>query len=672
MWFLEELDPGTPTFHLPFGLRFRGPLHTEALRAALAEVVARHESLRTGFHLQGNDLLQRIHHEVVIPWSEFDLSEIPTPERDTRLASLTADLTRPPFDLRTAPLLRAALIRLANHDHAVWVTTHHLVTDGWSVQIMLREWAEAYAAQVGNRAWSPPELAIQYADFATWQRDCLATGSQAPALAAWIQRLQGAPPHLDLPTDFPHPDPSAARSGRVTRTLPPSLTSQLKDLAAREHATPFMVHLAALSLLLKRWVGESEVVVGTPISLRDREELEGVVGLFLNTLPLRCAGPVEGSFLDLLRQARDVALDAFAGRDVPFEKLVEALHPERSTRYTPVFQALLNLVPPTPVVPLAWTGLQVTDLEPVDVPSKYDFTLYVHERGPDTELELVYRADLFAAARMTEFLAQLVGILTYAAASPSAPLRDLSLVTPDAARFLPDPQQQLVRSALASLTEPFERVAARSPACPAIVQGSQTWSYGDVERHSAATAHALRAAQVKPGSLVALHATRTAPLIPALIGVLRAGAALLLLDDAYPPEILAHRLRLARPAAWIQITPAAPPRVLLEEMHRLGTLQIGLAAQHPEDPTSAPEALAFDGPPLPERPAYVLFTSGSTGEPKAVVTPVHAVAHFLEWYLRTFQPEPGLRFSQFSGLGHDPFFREVLGALSSGGTLCLP
>jgi len=469
LWVLDRLEPGNPAYNVVAGLRLRGDLHVEVLNRALQSVVDRHEILRTAFETTAAGACQRVAPRLAVALPLADLRALPPASRETEVAAAIRAVSNTSFDLARGPLLRLLLLRTTGGEHVLLLAAHHIATDGWSMGILIREATAAYAAAAAAAAAGaaeaapgsvsaaagtaaaaatasppapPPELPVQYGDFALWQRQWLQGETLARQVAYWRERLAGAPPALELPTDWARPAVRSFRGGRRLAVVGAPLAQSLHALGRQRGATLFMVLLAAWKVLLQRLSGQDDVVVGAPVAGRRRREVEGLIGIFLNTLVLRTGLAGDPGFGELLGRVRRTALEAYANQDLPFEKLLDELRPERDLSRTPLFQVFFNMLN-FPAADLAVPGLEIAILDVPNLTAKFDLTLYVAERGAEVELELVYNADLFAADRMAELLRQYAEILAQATGHPDRGIGALRLVTEAAAAVLPAPRRAL-------------------------------------------------------------------------------------------------------------------------------------------------------------------------------------------------------------------------------------
>ncbi|HZM70372.1 MAG TPA: condensation domain-containing protein, partial [Candidatus Cryosericum sp.] len=462
LWFLTQLNPDDPAYNESGLLRLKGLLDVRALERTLDEIVRRHAILRTTFPVVDGRPVQVVAAASPLSLDLVDLGGHAAESQGDLVLRLAQEEARRPFDLAQGPLFRARLVRLDDEDHALLLVMHHIICDGWSTRVLSREMAVLYDAFVAGRPSPLPDLPIQYADFAVWQQEWLRGGNLARQLEYWRSQLADLPT-LELPTDRPRPFDSSFRGAEGQRALGPEVSDALRRLSTSEGVTLFMTLLSAFSLLLSRYSGQEDVVVGTPIAGRNRAEFEGLIGFFLNTLVLRNDLSGDPTFRKLLKQTRTMALDAYGHQDVPFERLVEELRPERDLRRTPLFQVMFNLLG-TEEGRFELRGLtvDVTRYAPPDA-SKFDLTLYAEERGEGIGLRLVYNADLFERGRMEGLLDQLEHLLGQVVGDPDRAVSSYSLVTSQAGLVLPDPVAALPEEEREPVQVRFSRQAAAHP-----------------------------------------------------------------------------------------------------------------------------------------------------------------------------------------------------------------
>ncbi|MFQ3633438.1 amino acid adenylation domain-containing protein [Roseiflexus sp.] len=672
LWFLERLAPERALYNLPAALRLRGRLDVAALQASFDAIVARHEVLRTRLVAVDGAPMQQIDPPAPLPLPLTDLSDRDAVQQDEEVRRIVVAEAQTPFDLARAPLLRARLIRLADDDYMLLIVVHHSVADGWSVGIFVNELGRLYAAAIEGQQPVLPDLAIQYADYAAWQRTWLAAGdngAESPLqrqLAYWRNRLADAPPLLDLPTDRPRMPVQSAHGGRRGMALSADLTGRLRVLAHNEGATLFMALVAGFAALLGRYSGVDDLCIGTPVAGRSHPALEPLIGFFVNTLVLRIDLAGSPSFRELLRRVRGTALEAYASQDVPFEMVVDTVQPERDLSHTPLFQVMLALNNVhTPQIRLP--GLEI---EPCPVESglaHFDLTLDLRETEDTIEGALEYNADLFDAATIDRLIGHFQQLLTAAVNDPDRPADRLPLMSEVEQRRILVEWNAPVRPIPACC---FHHLvadhAARHPNAPAAVFGDATLTYGELDARATRLAGLLRRSGIGRDTLVGLCVERSLDLVIASLAVLKAGGAFLPLDPRYPIERLRFMVQDACPkvlirhatvdvSAWGKL-PGDLTMIVLD-----GDQMLDIA----EDPPSV------DDEATPGDLAYAIYTSGSTGLPKAALLTHRGLVNLALWQRETFGLAPGWRVLQFSALSFDAAIWEMAMALGSGATLVL-
>ncbi|HEX2078088.1 MAG TPA: amino acid adenylation domain-containing protein [Longimicrobium sp.] len=668
LWFLDRLEPGA-MYNSPLALRVHGALDAGALRRALGETVRRHASLRSVFRADARGEGE----QVALPAGDFplsfdDLSALPADEREAQALRIVHDEVRRPFDLAAGPVFRARLLRLAADEHVLVLAMHHVVSDGWSLGVLFRELGALYEAFSAD---APPPLAplpLQYADYAAWQRAHWTEERLAAQLEWWRRALEGAPAVLELPADRPRPAVQSHRGARLRVALPHALAEGVRALARREGATPFMVMLAAFQVLLWRWSGEEDLVVGSPVAGRTRPETEGLIGFFVNTLPLRADLSGDPAFGALLRRVRNTTLGAYQHQDLPFERLVEALHPGRSLSHAPVFQHVFALQNATPAE-LRLPGLRM-EVMPIDAgTARYDLEWFFRERDEGITGSIDYAADLWDEATVRRMAGHYQRLLEAAVAAPDTSISALPLLD-DAER------DQVLRGWNrterpdwddACMHELFERQAARTPDAPAVIHDETTVTYAELDGRAERLARRLRALGVGPEVRVGIHLERDPQLIAALLAVLKAGGAYLPLDPTYPAERLSFMLEdaeaslvLTRPHLRDTLPPVDARVVALDDDDGTG-----------DDTPSISDAAAVPRRAEPGNLAYMVYTSGSTGRPKGAMIQHRGAAVMLRWAAEEFTAEEVAGVLACTSISFDPSVFEIFLALTSGGAAVL-
>jgi amino acid adenylation domain-containing protein len=675
LWFVQQLEPDASAYTIPGLIRLSGDLDLHRLEDAFNAVVARHEVLRTRFAVQDGRPVQLVLPTLQIPLRRIDLRGSGDFSAEAAAARALEEL-RLPFDLASGPLVRLSAIRYGERDHLVGLAMHHIVSDGWSVGVLAREIGTIYNALVVGETPALPPLPLQYGDFANWQRRALTPQLREAQLSYWATQLAGELPRLDLPSDWTRPAVQSFTGGYAARRLSAELSAAVNGLCRQESCTLFVTLLAAFEIMLHRQTGERDIVVGAPMVNRSHLELEGLIGNFLDLLPLRGRVSPEMPCRQLMAATREVVLGAFAHRQVPFEEIVRKLQPDRDPGRSPLFQVMFNLIN----VEVGGLGLAGVDEEILDVAgaqgSMFDLTLYATERRGRIKLEMVFNADLFESARVDDWLAQLELFLTQMVADPGRPIGRLSALTPKARSILVDPTTPMQAGQEGSIAAAISAQASRRPGAVALRDQAEVWTYADLEDASSRLAQALRAHGLATGQVVAVFADRSASLACALLGILKAGGAFLILDPAHPAQRLARCMEIAAPAFWIHLLRAGRPAPELEqrlEQRGLPRLSLGGLAAVREDPLLArqpahPPEVGFD----PDALAYVAFTSGSTGGPRAIAGTHRPLSHFFRWQAERFGLGEHDRFGVLSGLAHDPLLRDVFTPLWIGAQAHFP
>ncbi len=660
LWFHEQLEPGQPTYNVPIAVTLRGPLDVAALEASLHDIGRRHAILRTTFTAVNGEPAQIVAPAVDVPLTVTEAQSLSEADVEAELAAEA----RVPFDLTQGPLWRARLLRLDATEHILQLTFHHIIFDGWSLGVFFRELSALYAAHVTGQAPSLPELPIQYADFAVWQREWLQGDVIERQLAYWQERLNGPLPALNLPTDRPRP-PIQTHNGALHRfTLPAALYARAQALAQEEGVSLFMLLLATFEALLYRYTGQEDFVIGAPIANRTRSEIEGLIGFFVNTLALRGDLAGQPTFRELLDRTRRVALEAYDHQDLPFERLVEALQPERDLSRSPLFQAMFSFQHNGNAelrLPALTAAYDVID----NRTALFDLSLDIEETAEGLRGSFEYNTDLFDAATIRRMAGHFETLLAGALDQPEQPIATLPLM-PEAER-----QQMLAIGRGPTRDYPrdvcvhhlFEAQAARTPEALAVIHEDRRLTYADLNRKANQLAHYLQTLGVEPETPVGLYVERSPEMIVGLLGILKAGGTYVPLDPAYPPERLA--LILGDVQARILITqsdlvsalPIQPEHVIC-----LDTDWGDIARHSAKNPDSGVSG---------EHSAYIIYTSGSTGAPKGVVIPHSALHNFVAASQEVYQFRADDRVLQFASLSFDAAVEEIYLSLAIGATLVL-
>ena len=674
LWFFQQWDPVSTAYLLHYVWQLRGVLDLPALEASLTALVARHESLRTTCSLSDEQPVQ-----VIVPVFPFslplhDLTTLPEPARESELQRRIHEEAHEPFDLTTGPLWRGQLLRLGSAEHVLLLTLHHIITDGWSMGIFYKELATLYYGQVTGHPVELPSLPLQYADFAVWQRNWLQGDVLDRQLTYWRTQLAGAPPYLDFPTDAPRPLQQTYRGDRVSFTLPPSLTQGIKRLSQKEGVTLFMTLLAAFQLLLFRYTGQRDILVGTPIAGRTHTELEGLIGFFVNTLVLRTQFKGQPTFREVLQQVRETCLNAYAHQDLPFEKLVEALQSERDPSRHSIFQVMFQLQHPDSTDEFTLPNLEIVPLAPITQTAKFDLSLGLLMREETLQGTVRFNTDLFELGTMrclaTHYHTLLEGLL----AEPGRDSLQVPLLNEAERHQLlaewnrpisPNPPSLCVQHL-------FEAQAAHTPEAVAVLAEEGHLTYAALNQQANQLAHYLIRQGIGPEVRVGICLDRGLDMIISLLGILKAGGAYVPLDPATPLDRLRFMLEDAEVA--VVLTSAALQGRLaacLRPFEASGCEGPSVIALDMDWPDRDRKGLSPCCPEVnTENLAYVMYTSGSTGQPKGVGIPHRAVVRlvrhpsYLEW------PSTAVCL-QLASPAFDASTFEIWACLAQGGKLVL-
>ncbi|MCW3052829.1 MAG: Non-ribosomal peptide synthetase component, partial [Chthonomonadales bacterium] len=661
LWFLDSLVPDSAQYLLPTLLRLNGDLNLNALQQALDAIVERHSILRTTFALADAGPIQILHSAGQVTLEQLNLSGFALQERAEKAQAQLHALAHCPLDLAKDSMLRASLIQMGPIEHLLLLTMHHIASDEWSQEIFFRELSALYTAFCQDRPSPLPALPLQYADFAVWQRQWLSGERLQRQMTYWKTHMAGAPPVLALPTDRPRTDQPTYMGARAERLLPLSLVSELQALSRSQGTTLFMTLLAAFQVLLARYSGQEDIVVGTPIANRTQEQLENLIGFFVNTLALRGDLSGDPTFVELLGRVRETALQAYAHQDLPFEKLVEELQPERSLQHNPLFQVMFILQNTTSVT-LEMDGLQATPL-PLDTGATlFDLTLSAVESETGLQLSVQYATDLFDPSTIERMLTHLQILLEAVVATPEQPISCLPLLSAsERHQLLVEWNDTQVECPLdRSIPQLFQEQVQRTPEAIAVEFADQRLTYAQLNARANQWAHILQKQGVQPNSLVGLMTERSLDMIVAVLAILKAGGAYLPLDPTNPTQ---------RRHAILQ---EAQPCLILTQDHfedRLAGLDcpvLSLEQESFQNSTSSQETPVTST--TSEDLAYVMFTSGSTGQPKGVAVAQRGVVRLVKGanFCHLGADEVIL---QFAPLAFDASTFEIWGSLLNGGRL---
>ncbi|MEA5581859.1 amino acid adenylation domain-containing protein [Nodularia harveyana UHCC-0300] len=664
LWFLEQLDGGTATYNIPAALQLAGKLNVTAVEQALAEIVRRHEILRTCFKLVNGTPVQFIDPHATVTVTLTDLQPLPTQEQTTEIQRLLVLAAETPFNLQNAPLLRVELFRLGEESHLLLITIHHIISDGWSVGIFIQELSALYQAFCTGKPTPLPELPVQYADFAIWQRQYLTGELLQAKLNYWQQQLAGAPPLLELPTDKPRPAIQTFRGNKQDFTLSLQLTEKIKALSQNSGVTLFMTLQTAFVTLLHRYSGQTDILVGTPIANRNRAEIESLIGFFVNTLVLRTQIVGNPSFAELLQQVKQVALDGYAHQDVPFEQVVEALQPERNLSHTPLFQVMFALQN-APLGNLELSGLSLTPLPIETVTAKFDLTLSMEETPEGLMGTWEYNCDLFEAETIARMTSHLQHLLAEIVTTPEQSVGLLPMLSPQE-------QHQLLVEWNDTETEypvdmaihqVFVAQVEKTPDAVALFFADQSLTYTQLNSRSNQLAHYLIKQGVQLGDAVGICVERSLEMAIALLAILKAGGVYVPLDPNYPLERLSWMLADAKPPLLLtqkHLVDQLPTQVETK-ITCLESISESIKQESPENPSIPSQA---------DDLAYIMYTSGSTGKPKGVCIRHRGVVSLVKAN-NYVQLNAEQVFLQLAPISFDASTFEIWGSLLNGAKLAI-
>ncbi|MBJ2348019.1 non-ribosomal peptide synthase/polyketide synthase [Pseudomonas alvandae] len=632
MWFLWQLDPESGAYNLPGAVRLKGALSLSALEQAFASLVARHETLRTVFQRQADDSLLQVPTDAPLMIERQDLSGLPAGEREQAVRQAAQAQSMRPFDLSNGPLLRVELLKLDAQEHVLLLTLHHIVSDGWSMNVLIDEFIRCYDAHEAGVSPQLPDLPIQYSDYALWQRRWLEAGEQARQLAYWQAQLGDEHPVLELPTDHSRPAVPSYRGSRYEFAIDSGLAEQLRGTARQQGVTLFMLLLGAFNVLLHRYSGQSDIRVGVPIANRNRDEIEGLIGFFVNTQVLRTELDGQTRVDELLHRVKEIALGAQAHQDLPFERLVDALKLERSLSHTPLFQVMYNHQPQVADVTTIRTasGLELGMIEWQTRTTQFDLTLDTYEKAGTLHAALTYSEDLFEAPTIARMARHWLRLLTAMIADPTRRIGELPLLDADEHATLVHAWNATAQRYPTELCmhQLIEAQVARTPDAPALLFGEQSLSYAALDARANRLAHLLLGRGVRPDSLVGICVERSVEMVVGLLAIHKAGGAYVPLDPEYPQDRLAYMIQDS--GIGLLLTQRSLSAVLPTDGVEV------IALDQPDDWLDSYSDSRPDVTVDPLNLAYVIYTSGSTGKPKGAGNSHAALVNRLCWMQQAY------------------------------------
>jgi len=666
LWFLYQLDPESPFYNIPTSLRLSGLLDIQALELSINGIIKRHESLRTAFFSEGKETVQKIHPDVVIDLPVENLAQLEDKAQEAAIKQLSNEEARKSFNLGQLPLLRCKLLRLKDTEHILIINIHHIVSDGWSMSVFNKELKALYTHNTTHVPVMLDDLPIQYCDFSVWQRDWMSGEVLDEQLGYWTKKLRDASPLLEMPRDRAYPPVKSYNGEHIRCMLSQDLTESLKQRAKQTNATLFMYLLATFNLLLSKYTNQKDIIIGSPIAGRQPRETENLIGFFINTLAMRTDLSGDPTFRELLGRVRETTLGAYAHQDLPFEKIVEELKPERSLSYSPLFQVMFALQSASTEI----MQLEGIDIQPAEIHGgveKFDLTVSAEEKPEGLSIYWSYNTDIYNQDTIERMTRHYQVLLQQIVAQPDKPISDYELLTPgERHQLLFDwnatevayPKQQCIQQL-------FEAQVARTPEAVALVYEDRQLSYAELNARGNRLAHYLIDQGVGPDTLVALCLERSLELVVAVVGILKAGGAYVPLDPGYPPERLAFILEDTD--APVLITQSSLRNNLFE--HRSATVLAldtdvetlnHYSSQNPETRAQSHHL------------AYVIYTSGSTGQPKGVEIRQRSLVNLVSWYHQHLITSPLDRATLISGPAFDASVADIWPTIAAGASLYIP
>jgi amino acid adenylation domain-containing protein/non-ribosomal peptide synthase protein (TIGR01720 family) len=663
LWFLSELEPNSPFYNIPAAVRLEGQLNLAALEQSFNEILRRHEVLRTNFRTVAGQAIAVISPATPQLLSVIDLSELPPTQQETQVRQLALAEAQQPFNLEADTLLRVKLLCLSEQEYVTLLTMHHIVSDGWSIDVLVRELATLYQGFCQGQPSPLPELEIQYADFAAWQRQWLEGEVLESQLAYWRKQLDGAPAVLELPTDYPRPAIQSSRGATYSFCLSPDQSLALKSLSRQQGSTLFMTLLAAFKTLLHRYTGSNDIVIGSPIANRNHSQIEGLIGFFVNTLVLRTNLADNPSFQELLHRVKEVALGAYTHQDTPFELLVEKMQPQRDLSHTPLFQVMFVLQN-AQNSDIELTGLTLSTLETDSGTAKFDLTLDMRETQQGLVGTLEYTIDLFEPQTIQRMAGHLQTLLSGIIANPAQRLSELPLLTAEEqSQLLVDwNQAQIEYSQDQCIHQLFEKQVEKTPDAVAVVFENEQLTYRQLNQRANQLANYLQKLGVGAEVLVGICVERSPLMLIGILAILKAGGAYVPLDPDYPQERLGFMLSDA------QVSVLLTQECLLAKLPNTEAKVICIdnaeliVQQSQNNPVNQNKL---------ENLAYVIYTSGSTGKPKGVMIEHRSLLNYTQAAIEEYEISFSDRILQFASISFDAAAEEIFPCLLQGATLVL-
>lgn len=662
LWFLDQLAPGKALYNIPGAFRITGQFSHDAFEKSIREIIRRHEALRTTFAARAGKPYQVIHEAAELMVERFDVSNLPEGDREQAINNLASEAARAPFNLAEGPLLLVHLVTVGETEHVLIFNMHHIISDGWSMGVLVNEFARLYRAFLAGEPSPLPELSLQYVDYAAWQRDWLRGKVLEQQLDFWKQTLGVNPPVLHLPTDRPRPAVQTFRGDTVSAVFPSALQKAVQDFSRNQGVTPFMFLLAVFQTLMHRYSGQDRFCIGSPIANRTSSETESLIGFFVNTLVLPADLSDNPDFRSLLRRVRETTLNAYAHQDVPFEQLVEALQPERDLSHSPLFQVAF-ILQNTPLKALQLPGLTLAPVQAESKTAKYDLTVTTAETEDGLLCSFEYNVDLFDRATVERMVNHFRRLLENALLNAKQQVSDLALMTDEERRQLffdrnntamPYPDRHTVHAL-------FEEWAATQPEAPAVSYHDQIFTYAELNHRANQLAHYLVKMDAGVEQIIGISMKRSADVAVAVLAILKTGAAFLNLDPTYPSDRLAYMLEDSGIAILLTQEAIAP----LLPAHGAQTVLVDRdwLLIEAEPATNLPTEAS------PDHAAYVIYTSGSTGRPKGTVLPHRGLCNLHRVQRTAFRITPSCRVLQFAPLSFDASVWETVMALLNGACL---